>query len=140
LSLSTLLCAISITAHGQVVRTWDGEGGANNNWTNEVNWSGDPSMPTGLAPAGSFNEVGVIDTGATVLINSDLATALPGAGYPGGLAVSNNSQLQIEANGVFNVNTTGLDVDGSVSFTSGATLSITGSSASFTSESLSFGG
>jgi hypothetical protein len=134
LPIAALLCAIPIAAQGQaVVRTWDGGGGAGNNWTNELNWSDD------LAPLAFYGETALIDSGATAVVNSNLSTVLPDGGFPGGLTVSNNSKLQVNTGGVIGV-VTGPDVMGAANFTSGGSLTISGASASFTSESLSFGG
>ncbi|MGD9633633.1 MAG: hypothetical protein AB7G28_08370 [Pirellulales bacterium] len=116
-------------AQAQGPRAWDG-GGPNDNWTTATNWAGD------LFPTGFFQEYATISNGDTVLVNSDLNNE----GYPGAVIVSGGSGLHVVAGGVFNTDTSsgGVGVDGSAQFSGGAKLSITGPSASFTSQSMSF--
>ncbi len=130
---SLLIAATPVMARAQGARAWDG-GGANNKWSTVANWAGD------LYPSGFFQEYAQISTGATALVDSDLAS-LPGDdGYPGAVDVSNNSVLKVVGGGVFNTETSegGTGVDGSAKFSGGGKLTITGPTASFTSQSLSF--
>lgn len=128
-----LIAATPMVARAQGARAWDG-GGADNKWSTVANWAGD------LYPSGFFQEFAEISTGATALVDSDLAN-LPGDdGYPGAVVVSNNSVLKVVGGGVFNTDTSGggAGVDGSAKFSGGGKLTITGPAASFTSQSLSF--
>lgn len=119
---------------------WSGLG-VDNNWATANNWDYSaitPPQPPDTFPTGSFDEIAVIDNGDTVLINTDLDALAGNNGPPGGLTASNNSVLSIEGAGAFLTDPIGAAVDGSVNFTTGSMLSITGPSATFSSESLSF--
>lgn len=129
------VAATPVVARAQGPRAWDG-GGANNKWSTVQNWVGD------LFPSGFYQEYAQILNGGTALVDSDL-DALPGDdGYPGAVSVSNSSVLKVVAGGKFNTNTSqgGAGIDGSATFNSGGTLTISGPTASFTSQSLTFAG
>lgn len=129
------IATLGIHAQAQGPRAWDGGGGANNNWTTVANWVGD------TYPSGLFDETAVIDNGATVLINSNLAATIPAPDSPpGGLNVSNGSKLRIEGVGAFSTDITGGTVTGAASFSGEGTLILRGNASAFTSQNLSFAG
>jgi hypothetical protein len=128
------VASLATQALAQLPRPWDG-GGGNNNWTTAANWADD------IYPSGSFGDFAVIDNGATVVINSNLASTIPSPDSPpGGLNVSNNSALQVTGSGAFSTDISGGGVTGATSFTTGGTLTVQGAAASYTAPSLTFAG
>lgn len=136
IGLPSLLFAalIVVGAQGQTTYNWTNSG--TGNWTSTGNWDSG-----GLLPTGTEDEIGNIDNGGTAVVDSDLSAITPPDGPPGGLTVTNDSKLDVIGSGAFLTEVDmNLTADGSVLFSSGGTLALTGGSASFDSHSLSFAG
>lgn len=118
------------------VYNWDGEGG-NGLWSTAANW-GDPEGQTPNAvPFAYYTEMGTIDNGDTVTINTQQAALDDGAGgqpvdsqgAPGGVVVGGGSSLVITSTGALAVIQNGLTTGdivinggGSVTVNSGGQL------------------
>ncbi|MCA9240649.1 MAG: hypothetical protein KDA37_10630 [Planctomycetales bacterium] len=127
--------AVPVLATAQVPVAWDGRGGANTNWITPANWEGDE------IPSGSFDQTAVLSTGATTVINTDLASLTGLDSPPAGVTISDGSRLQITGAGAYRTQlAVGGVANGDAVATTGGVLELVGSQSFFEAPTLSFAG